>query len=279
MSNKTPTTSHNLSYVSWGLTNWEAFGLNWAWSIVRSIYEEIDGFQKHEELEHRLQWGNIPHLCSSTKCDKVVRELRKEKRFSELAYLYEIMGIMDRNLSLIKRETPSTAFSVSYENTSYINFSCLYYQLVEKAEYASLLARGNLGHHLVQMEYIRLGKKEFIETQLKYIEDNEDPGIKRQGLEEMLKAEEALNIELLGDVCLFFDHDKARYYYQKASDIFRTIDITTQMGETCDYTFSTTSNEFNLNMAACFGQSLFMADDGCERIEEKKILFKLIYEF
>ena len=217
------------------------------YQLRRKIFEAIYAELKYifEEDEDITVYDDIGDISWSTSTSVLINGLLKDKQLFPLAKTYEMLGIMDRNTYQLCEESN---YRRNYIHTSFINFSCFYYYVCGYKDYAASLAKSN---YLNQ-------KKEY------------QPPEKYECVKEFAKV---IYLETLGDICIFFDKDKAGKYYHQAQSLFRLIDFNDQRGETCDCYWQFLDDHYMWTIYTCFGERIDFEDDGNKRIEQKKNLF------
>ncbi len=201
---------------------------------------------------------NIPFLLAQEKRDTIsdmsdellewIEPYINNKKYSTVASVYEAVAIMNRSMYKLLGETNH---SLSFINAMLLNISCCCYVANGQKDYAKTLALLNYTYQLDELEA------------LKKLPSNE--------------RTLPFNLELLGDICLFFDFEKAQDYYEQAKELFRDMSREDQGGETNDYYFSKYV-DVQWVLEACFGIFFDFKNDGVERIEQKEAImdtFKL----
>ncbi len=202
--------------------------------LMSHINREISMILNNEQWEYSLD--------ASDELLEWVKPYIDNKKFDTLATIYETVGMLNRSVYKLLGNTNHTN---SFVNAMMLNISCFCYIANGQKDYGKTLASLNYTYQLDELEA------------LKKLPSNE--------------ITLPFNLELLGDICLFFDFEKAQDYYRQAKELFRYMSSADQGGETSDYYFSKYV-DVQMVFEACFGMFLKVKNDGVERIEQKEAI-------
>ncbi len=186
---------------------------------------------------------DIDYFDASDELLEWVKPYINNKKIDTLARVYESIGMLNRSMYELQGRVN---YSCSFVNAMMVNISCCCYIANGQKDYAKTLALLNYTYQCNEFERLK--------------ESNESDEITLP-----------FNLELLGDICLFFDCEKAQDYYEQAKELFRHMSPADQGGETNDYYFSKYV-DVQMVFEACFGMFLKVKNDGVERIEQKEAI-------
>ncbi|MCT4688376.1 hypothetical protein [Vallitalea sp.] len=157
---------------------------------------KLKALNKSLHLEYML--GAYPH-------SDIFSDLIEEKKYLEVADIYELIGLNCLNIYSLDNFKNINA-DMFYINSRSLNISCLYHYTFGDKEYAKTLAKINYEkHHKYYLEL--LNPNSLIPIGYKdgsYV---------------------AHDLELLGDICMFFDNKLSEKHYMRAIELYKTSDV------------------------------------------------------
>lgn len=228
-------------------------------SIFEQINESIESLADESEAtdEHRYSFT----LTGMNGTYQMIKELYETNDVFKLAKLFEAMGVFDMNLTIHGFKS-----AVSLQCSS-----CFYYKADMKDEAKLAAKRNHLGF---SKEYKKLYGHLDQLTLNNYKDDKTD-----QRIAEM--TDSVLHLELLGDMCWFFDHDLANQYHSMARSkikIIDQIDRAEKYYATFQYDWSFSIDLYESALEYCYGLDLshIAKEDFTARIDAKEPLMERI---
>ncbi|GMQ59194.1 hypothetical protein AN1V17_35910 [Vallitalea sediminicola] len=180
-----------------------------------------------------------PVLLDNFMADARINLLNKEE-YSNLASMYELIGNHYKSMNNLFFNNYIT---INYYAISLLNISCYYYKYAENEYYRLLLQSIIYSHQSVLNEFTDINSR-FVN-------------------------EYALNVELMGDLYLLLDKDKAIEYYKKAKLLYAKVDIYDQLSDSNCFWYSYACIERTIALKKCFNLEVDLSDVGIERIQQK----------
>ncbi len=238
---------------------------------IEDLY--VDEIQEHNQESEKRELELHLTLSWSENMNSLIRKLQENKELLELAKVYEIMGVFESNMDL--RAEPV------YYATVLQCASCYYYASGNK-ELAKVTAERNYALQLKEFHKLSYITEYYSEDVL--LKEKKEDAKKRGGTVSVKIDTYALcglDLELLGDICLFFDHKLAKSYYKRAKKVFEVIskiDSSSFTTVTGQYSWWVPKDHYYPTLLLCFNLDLDVLEDvEClERVKLKETLLDII---
>lgn len=172
-------------------------------AIYYDLIENVRMQSRADNSELKLFMSWSPNI------NTLIEQMIEDKDLSSLAKIYEIIGVFDLNLNK-DNQTEEVYYMVTYLCSCYYNYA---------------LGQGYISKNIAQRIYGELTTKYVDKYQFDIVERYTLKELEEDGIDHKISdyTDCVLYVELLADICLFFNHPEAIRLFNKAKEMYTII--------------------------------------------------------